>query len=164
MNKRNILDIYIKSYKNGKKLHWESSGLFYSLESSQIEQLEYLFNSCIGILSKRTNYNDEKNSFYLPLIRRVYVDLIASKISNLENRSQLYYLIDVKHLLTYFDNLYSTSLVALSKLKNIDYEAELCRLIANDYLSMLVNQNDDPKSLSSKLLVLNRDYKINKII
>jgi hypothetical protein len=157
--KKNLIPLYFKCL-NGE-VSWEETGLLHNLAEEQKPQIIELYS----MLKPYFETDDEYCEFYLPIILRVYIDLLNSGRFYIENewKMDLYLLINphdvVKHTKIGFDLVRK----ALQNFENIDYDVELCRLIANNYIGE-ININITASNIKEKLLKLKRDRKISKIL
>lgn len=156
---RTIKEMYFKCL-NGE-VSWEETGLLNNLAEEQKPQIIELYT----MLKPYFEADDEYCEFYLPIIMRIYIELLNSGRFYIENewKMDLYLLINphdvVKHTKIGFDHVRK----ALQTFKHIDYDAELCRLISNSYvgeITISLNINN----IKEKLLKLKRDRKINNIL
>jgi hypothetical protein len=156
---------FIDRYKTGfQSQDWIKTGLLSSLAPEQEPQVIELFEKAMDYILK--NEGDSKNEYILPIIRRVYVDIVTCRWSNDQNKLLLYHLINVNDLLEHFESLYKTILPSFYEFKYIDAEAEFCQLTTRDYVSKISEffKNKSEEQILSKLIQLSRNEKINTIL
>jgi len=155
---------FLDRYKTGFQLQdWQKTGLLSSLAPDQEPQMVEIFEKAMPyILSEK---DQVKIQLILPILRRVYTELVTSKYSNDQNKMLLYLLIDVDDVLQHFNQLYDNVLPSFYGFKYIDPEAEFCSTVTRDYIGKLNKQiNKDINTLLPTLISLSRDRKINKIL
>jgi hypothetical protein len=152
-------EIYEKCYYDPSS--WDESGLLSNLATEQKPQIIELYTGLKPYFDKKEKYFE----YYLPILNRIYVELVNSNIiNNSESKMLVYLLIDVDEVVKRtnlaFDNVFS---VLNKYFKNTQNEMELCRLISNNYKSELT-KDINPNTIKERLRQLNRDRKIDKII
>jgi len=157
-----IKELYFK-YLNGE-IPWEETGLLQSLAEEQKPQIIELYS----MLKPYFEADDDYCEFYLPIIMRIYVELLNLNRSKFghdltqECKMYLYLLINphdvVKHTKIGFNNVKK----ALQTFENVDHDVELCRLISDNYIREIVKNLND-SNIKERLRQLNRDRKIDNI-
>jgi hypothetical protein len=153
---------FIKLYKSGK-LDWEETGFLSNLADDQKPQMIEIFEEGM----KYVTDDDKKNQLILPILRRIYTELVNGSYSKKSNNHLLYILISVDDVMKSFNDLYNDILPHFYKLKNLDAEAEFCLLVARDYnvyLNKFIMQKYISNTLQDYLITLSRDKKIDSII
>jgi len=156
---------FIDRYKTGfQSQDWNKTGLLSSLATDQEPQVIELFEKAMDYILK--NEGDSKNTYILPIIRRVYVDIVTCRWSNDQNKLLLYHLINVNDLLEHFETLYKTTLPSFYGFKYIDAEAEFCHLTTRDYVGKVSDffKNKSEEQILSNLIQLSREKKLDKIL
>ena len=159
---------FVDRYKTGFQVQdWQKTGLLSSLAPQQEPQVVELFEKAMPYVLK--NSEDKKAQFVLPIIRRVYVELVTGRYSNDQNKLLIYLFIDVDDLINHFNNLYLEVLPSFYGFKYIDSEAEFCAVLTSDYVGKINKQikNEYDKSnnsLQSLLVSMARDRKIDEIL
>jgi hypothetical protein len=157
---------FIDRYKTGfQSQDWIKTGLLSSLAPDQEPQVIELFEKAMDYILK--NEGDSKNEYILPIIRKVYVDIVTCRWSNDQNKLLLYHLINVNDLLKHFYSLYESVMPSFYEFKYIDGEAELCQMITRDYVNKLSEEflkNKSDEQILSNLIQLSRNEKINTVL
>ena len=156
---------FIDRYKTGFQIQdWNKTGLLSSLAPDQEPQVIELFEKAMDYILK--NEGDSKNEYILPIIRRVYVDIVTCRWSNDQNKLLLYHLINVDDLLEHFESLYKSTLPSFYGFKYIDGESEFCHLITRDYVGKVSEffKNKSDEQILSNLIQLSRNEKINTVL
>lgn len=151
-------ELYIDCF-NGYK-SWEDTGLFIHLAEEQKNQVIELFRDLYGYI------DSEYFMYYMPIIVRVYVDLLNSKkfsSQNFEFIMKLYLLIDIKKLVEKTNMSFNKMKKSFDIFNSIDVDAELCRLISLDYKNELIFKYDN-NNISQIIQELHRDNKIKKLL
>ena len=165
-NRKRIMKEFIERYKTGFQLQdWQRTGLLSSLVSQQESQVVELFEKAMPYVLK--NSEDKKAQFVLPVIRRVYVELVTGRYSNDDNKLLIYLLIDIDDLIEYFESQYQKILPSFYGFKYIDAEAEFCAVLTSDYVGKINKKIKDEYSNNNLLSILRaiaRDRKIDQII
>jgi hypothetical protein len=157
---------FVDRYKTGFQFQdWQKTGLLSSLAPQQEPQVVELFEKAMPYVLK--NSEDKKAQFVLPVIRRVYVELVTGRYSNDDNKLLIYLLIDVDDLIKYFEIKYQEILPSFYGFKYIDPEAEFCAVLTSDYIGKINKKIKDEYSINNLLSMLrakSRDRKIDQII
>lgn len=158
-------EVFIDCY-NGYE-EWEKTGLLTHLADEQKSQIIELFRELY-------EYRDDKYfRYYLPIIYRIYVDLLNDKRFSVQKfeeftnpkslLNKLYLLINVKNVVDKTNTAFEMLETPFEVFTGIDKESEICRLISIDYINIIVskyNNNDIYKVIKE----LNRDSNIKKIL
>ena len=157
---------FIDRYKTGFQFRdWQATGLLSSLAPQQEPQVVNLFEKAMPYILE--NSEDKKVQFILPIIRRVYVELVTGRYSNDDNKLLIYLLIDVDDLINYFEIKYQEILPSFYGFKYIDAEAEFCAVLTSDYIGKihkLIKDKYSNNNLLSTLRSIARDRKIDEIL
>lgn len=157
---------FIDRYKTGFQFRdWQATGLLSSLAPQQEPQVVQLFEKAMPYVLK--NSENKKVQFILPIIRRVYNELVTGRYSNDDNKLLLYLLIDIDDLINYFDEKFGEILPSFYGFKYIDAEAEFCAVFTSDYvakISKLIKDTYKNNDLYKSLMAMARDRKIDEIL
>lgn len=153
---------FIKLHKSGK-LDWEETGFLSNLSEDQKPQMIEIFEEGMKYMTD----DDKKNQLILPILRRIYTELVSGSYSNNSNKHLLWFLINVDDVMKSFNDLYEDIRPHFNKFKNLDPEAEFCMLVARDYnvyLNKFIMQKYISNTFQDYLITLSRDKKIDSII
>jgi hypothetical protein len=157
---------FIDRYKTGFQFRdWQATGLLSSLAPQQEPQVVNLFEKAMPYVLK--NSEDKKIQLILPIIRRVYNELVTGRYSNDDNKLLIYLLIDIDDLINYFEIKYQEILPSFYGFRYIDAEAEFCAVLTSDYIGKihkLIKEKYSNNNLLSTLRSIARDRKIDEIL
>lgn len=157
---------FIDRYRTGFQFRdWQATGLLSSLAPQQEPQVVNLFEKAMPYILE--NSEEKKCQFILPIIRRVYVELVTGRYSNDDNKLLIYLLIDIDDLINYFEIKYQEILPSFYGFKYIDPEAEFCAILTSDYIGKihkLIKDKYSNNNLLSTLRSIARDRKIDEIL
>lgn len=157
---------FLDRYRTGFQFRdWQTTGLLSSLAPQQEPQVVELFEKAMPYVLK--NSEDKKAQFVLPVIRRVYVELVTGRYSNDDNKLLIYLLIDIDDLIEYFDKKCAEILPSFYGFKYVDAEAEFCAVFTTDYVSKIhkqIKDNYKNNELFQSLMAIAREKKIDEIL
>jgi hypothetical protein len=157
---------FLDRYRTGFQIQdWQKTGLLSSLATEQEPQVVELFEKAMPYILKDSD--NKKVQFILPIIRRIYVELVTGRHSNDRNKLLLYLLIDVDDVIEHFNFHYKEIMPSFYGFKFIDPEAEFCMILTNDYIgkiNRIIQEKYSNNNLHSSLLAMARDRKIDKIL
>jgi hypothetical protein len=152
---------------------WIQTGLCSSLTEEQSLQVIELFDNCrpyyIQHFEDYKNDKTNKSKFILPIIRKIYDELIITRPALSDDKIKLliYLLIDTDQVCNELD-LYYSILKKIKIFKNLDAEAQFVQLFSTNFvwgiIKMMKKKKIFTNELEKQLVKLQRDKKISKIL
>jgi hypothetical protein len=159
------MEQFIERYKTGFQLQdWQKTGLLSSLHAEQEPQVVELLEKAMPYVIKHCDTQNSK--MILPIIRRIYGELVTGRFANEQNKLLLWLVIDVEDIITNFERIYNKTAKNFKHFKNLDQEASIVELFVSDY-TMGINKrlkNYTENELINFLRSISRDKKIEQIL